>query len=206
MSAGTRLGIFLLLSSAAAITDAAYPAGGVIDGSQRTLRFTGGPYLDGNNTGASGGEHLCIPNSSLCDTFRFTVNLADGPGTLISDVVWSSDVTDFGMPDIDLYLYDDNSGELLGTSSTRDNPEVVSLSLNGTGSRAFRLEIVPRKSFGKAVTGTVRFKPGLPSGDLVSSTSAPSGVRQLLGALILGALGLSVGRFGLIRLRRRPVR
>ena len=141
-----------------------HPAGamtlssGVID-KDHSFRFSGGPYIEQR---AAGGQR-CGHDAPLCDTYYFIAQ-GETAGTLAVTVGWPSDISDFSMPDIDLYLYDEMSGQLLGQAEGNANPETISLNLDSNVRRALRLEVVPRRPLGKRVIGTVMFRPAAANG------------------------------------------
>jgi hypothetical protein len=192
-----RVAIGLCLVALAGSATATLPSTGRLHEQLRTLQFTGGPYPEANLNIAGKGEHCA---GASCDVFRFTVDLgASGKGTVDARVAWTSEFGGFGPPDLDLYLYDDGTSELLGVSAGRGNVEKISVALEGKGQRSLRLEIVPWRPLPGLARGLVTFEPA--AAPLADSQFA----RAVLKSGALSAM-VALAAFGAVSLRRRALR
>jgi len=184
---------FLLVGIAGAAT----PESGAITVDQAKVEFSGGPFVGTNITplvmGQAGENALCV-EGELCDVFRFEVNLKKA--NLEDDIVMVSvewpdiDGVAAEVPDFDVYLYDDTTGELVTSAATADNPEVIVLTAEN---RKYRLEIIPFAPMAQSYAGRVEY---------VKFEEDKSGVLGFAGALnplVLGGFALAL----LLRRRRR---
>lgn len=150
---------FLLAGAAGAAT----PESGTVSDTQHTVEWSGGPFVATNLTplvlGLAGENALCI-EGELCDIFRFEVNLSDADleNDIVSVSVEWPDVDGVAaeVPDYDIYLYDDTTGELVSTAATAANPEVIVLTAEN---RKYRLEIIPFAPMAQAYNGRVAYVP-----------------------------------------------
>jgi hypothetical protein len=192
---------------------AATPANGTVTDSTPTVEWTGGPFVVPNQTNVveiddlAGNpvdqNSLCEEDTGLtCDIYRFEVNVSsiDPENDLVViRVSWDNAVTaDDGLPDAantsipdyDLELYNDTTGEEIVLQQTGDNPEVITLpAANGK----YRLQVIPFNAGNTPYAGKVTFE---------KFEEDKSGALSFAGAFGSGALGL----LGLAALARRRIR
>jgi hypothetical protein len=155
-----------LLALAAGGAWAATPENGVITDTQTSVEFSGGPYAVPNVTNVlqlAEGETVCEEGTPSCDVFRFEVNLADvnvDDDQLVITVSWDDSIPDAPaddapkLPDYDLELYNDATGEFITQQATGDNPEIlVTLPNNGK----YQLRIIPYAPMDVPYAGKVEF-------------------------------------------------
>lgn len=138
---------------------AADPESGAITDAQTAVEWTGGPFFVPNLTptlGLAGLDPVCEEGTPTCDVFRFEVNLTTAnvdDDSVVIRVGWDG-ATDIGgvvtVPDYDLYLYDDTTGDLIITQASAANPEVITV---GAQNRKYRLVIIPFADTGVAYHG-----------------------------------------------------
>jgi hypothetical protein len=156
----TRTTILLAaLLAAAPLAQAATPESGRIDDANPTAEWDGGPFLLPNVTNViqldsavedvSDENSICEENTGLtCDVYRFEVALT-GPIDEEDDILqitvswqddFSGDEAVANVPDYDLELYNEDTGELVKQQATGDNPEILTTALaNGR----YRLVVIP---------------------------------------------------------------
>jgi hypothetical protein len=197
-----------LLASAAA--QAATPESGRIDDANPTAEWDGGPFLVPNVSNIiqldSAVEDVIAENSiceeatgQTCDVYRFEVALT-GPIDEEDDILqitvswqddFSGDEAVANLPDYDLELYNEDTGELVKQQATGDNPEILTTALaNGR----YRLVVIPYAPM------------DVPYHGVVTHTSYDEMNKSLFagGALGAGALAALFLALAATRGRRRP--
>ena len=116
----------LPLSSAFAMD----PPEGSIDENNSTASSTGGPYFAANPSPQTG-EPICT--AADCDEYLLNVDFSAGfrsanPNFQVRYTVGWDGPAD----DIDVYLYDNATDEIIGQSASSSNPEVIQMSLANT--------------------------------------------------------------------------
>lgn len=141
---------------------AATPESGTITNEKPTLEWTGGPFLVPNLTPTLGlvdQQPVCEEGTPTCDVFRFEVQLTSAnldDDTVVISVGWEGSINLVAatVPDYDLYLYDDVTGDLLLTQASAANPEIIILPpQNGK----YRLVVIPFADMAEPYAGKVQF-------------------------------------------------
>ena len=101
------------------------PAEGTLSLDTPSLSATGGPYAGVNPTPAA--EPVCAPG--LCDTYTLTVDLPDNYKTANPNQVVRIQTKGFAGDDLDVYVYDDATNELIGSSASDGAEESVDVRL-----------------------------------------------------------------------------
>lgn len=161
-----RRPLAVLLAAAFALPAAAAdPASGTITDTQTSVEWTGGPYIVPNLTPALGEafeDPVCEEGTETCDVFRFEINLTSAnldDDLMILTVEWNDSIPDdanpaANLPDYDLYLYNDDTGERVATQATAANPEAMFfIPANGR----YRLDVIPFAAMNEPYTGKVQF-------------------------------------------------
>lgn len=144
---------------------AATPESGTITDSQKTVEWAGGPFIVPNvspTLGLADQEPVCEEGTEVCDVYRFEVNLSNAnldEDTVVVTVGWEG-ATDVGglatVPDYDLYLYDDSTGDLIVDQASAANPEIITLPAEN---RKYRLVIIPFAPMDTVYAGKVTYVP-----------------------------------------------
>lgn len=175
---------------------AATPESGTITKEQKTVEWTGGPYIIPNLTptlGLADQPPVCEEGTELCDVFRFEVNLTGAnldEDAVVITVGWEDDglpsTPAADTPDYDLYLYDDSTGDLILTQASAANPEVMFLPAEN---RKYRLDLIPFAAMNQPYSGKVAYVPFEEQKTLgiFSGAFGPA-------ALLMLALGLALRR------------
>jgi len=147
-----RFAILALTAAFPAV--AADPASGTIDDEHLTTSWTG--MFIAPNPGGSEVPIVCEEAAAplTCDVFRFEVNVSDADvendGIRI-DLAWTT-----AQMDIDLYVYNDETGEQVGSGTagqgTSDGAFIPAV--NGL----YRVEIIPWLAAGESYEGTVTYQ------------------------------------------------
>jgi len=199
-----RLCLTSLLALMLPAAYAAEPASGTISDDSPSAEWTGGPFVVPNVTpllGVAEQDPVCEEGTPTCDVYRFEVNLsnADQDNDFITvTVVWADSIPDDPLheqvgnfPDYDLYLFDDETGDLVVDQASGANPEVITLP---PANRKYRLVIIPFMAANEPYTGKVELK---------SFEDDKSGSGALVGAMDGGLLALLAAAGLLARRRRR---
>ncbi|HUS23669.1 MAG TPA: hypothetical protein VM369_01870 [Candidatus Binatia bacterium] len=200
--------------TAAATVTAATPESGTITDEQTTAEFSGGPFIVPNQTNIIQLDDLAgdpIPVNSVCesdtgmtcDEYRFEVKVSSPnpeDDAIVVRVGWDNSVTaddgvppdaNVSIPDYDLELYNDETGDFVAQQATGDNPEVMTIpAVNGK----YRLVLVPYNAGNTPYTGKVSFEKFEEERGVLGSAGAFTGV-------LLPLLGLA-GLLGRARRRR----
>ena len=138
----------LPLSSAFAMD----PPEGSIDENNSTASSTGGPYFAANPSPQTG-EPICT--AADCDEYLLNVDFSAGfrsanPNFQVRYTVGWDGPAD----DIDVYLYDNATDEIIGQSASSSNPEVIQMSLANTPDQV-RVVLVLFNTAGSNATLTI---------------------------------------------------
>ncbi len=145
---------------------AATPESGAITDTQSSVEFSGGPYVFPNATNLvqnAGQETICEEGTETCDIFRFEVNLTTAnvdDDQIVVTVGWNDSIPDDptgsapALPDYDLELYNDTTGEFITQQATADNPEIMMVVPNNG---KYQLRIIPYAPMAEPYTGKVQF-------------------------------------------------
>lgn len=143
---------------------AATPESAVVSDSQPSAEWSGGPYLTTNITPAVVGlideEPVCEEGTPTCDVFRFEVNLSNAnldDDQVVISVEWPDPVPQAQeVPDYDIYLYDDVTGERVTEAATAANPEIMLVTAEN---RKYRVVIIPFTPMAQPYSGKVSYVP-----------------------------------------------
>ncbi|HEX4872393.1 MAG TPA: S8 family serine peptidase [Nevskiaceae bacterium] len=156
------LGGLLSLPAAQATT----PAEGSIDRNGTLITATGGPYLVSNPSGTATGEPVCTGDGVSCDEFLLTVDLPADFRAANPNLVLRVDVateSPSGADDLDLYVRNAESGELIGSSASSAANETADIAIANLPAQV-RVEIVPFAVAGGSMTLTIGFAQGAGGG------------------------------------------
>ena len=156
----TRVRIAALLLGGIALPGAVLamePPEGTLDENNTTVSATGGPYVASNTT-ATAGDPVCLNYGSGpgADCDQFFLNVGFEPGFISANPNFQIQITvgwDLPNDDIDVYAYDDATGELIAQAASSDNPEVLLISL-GSAPPRIRVDLVMFATTGSNATLT----------------------------------------------------
>lgn len=172
------------------------PDAGTISLMAPSLTADGGPIVGANPSGAAA-DPVCSPG--LCEAYALTVDIPDNYKAANPNQAVRIQTKGFGGDDIDLYVYDDATDALLGSSASDGAEETVTVLLSALPA-AVRVEAIV--FLGTGTTGTLEINlVGAPGGgggggeDPCAATGAASstgsvvdlGVRRDLTLLASGA-------------------
>ncbi len=144
-----KLKIWAALAAACSLSAQAFePASGTISLEMPSLVADGGPYVGANPTPAV--EPVCVP--ALCDTYTLTSEIPDNYKTANPNQAVRIQTKGFEGDDIDLYVYDDATDALLGSSASDGAEEAVDVKLSALPA-VLRIEAIV--FLGTASTGTL---------------------------------------------------
>lgn len=190
---GLTAAVFTLCAGSALAAD---PASGTLTDTSGPLEYTAGPFVVPNPTpdlSLANQDPVCEPMLMNCDVYSLTVALpADYADTHVDDTIviqvgWASLVGDpVGLPDFDLYVYDE-SGKLVGEGDNT-NPEKVRLPVF-SGTKKFEIQVMTYMPVGESITGSIAL-------DKVEAQSSG-------GVLAAGGFGSGLSVLALAALARR---
>lgn len=133
------------------------PPEGTLDENNTTVSATGGPYTAANQTGLAG-DPICANYGSGpgADCDQFFINNGFSAGFVSANPNAQIRITvgwDLPADDIDVYAYDDATGELIGQAASADNPETILIALGNAPAR-IRVDLVLFATTGSTATLT----------------------------------------------------
>jgi hypothetical protein len=133
-------------------THAADPDSGTINDSQHATEWSG-MFLT-PNPGGSLLPVICEEGTPTCDVYRFEVNLSNVD--LDEDFIVVEIQSPTEQMDLDIYIYDEETGRLVGSGTTSTSHEIVTIpAANGR----YRAEVIPWLAVAESYTGSVRYVP-----------------------------------------------
>ncbi len=147
----------LLHAGAASATN---PASGTLTPTTEAIAADGGPYLVSNPSGVATGSPVCDGAGAACDEFLLTVELPESfrnanPNLAIRVALDTASPS--GADDLDLYIRDAATGELIGSAATGTASEVATVPVSSLPA-SVRIEIVPFAVSGATTTLTITYQ------------------------------------------------
>lgn len=138
------------------------PPSGTLTPTSDPIVAQGGPYLVSNPSGAATGDPVCDGEGAICDHFDLTLDLPASfrqanPNLAIRFQLDTDSPS--GADDLDLYIRDAQTGELLGASATASADEASQILLTDLPDQ-IRVDVVPFAVAGATTTLTIGFVQG----------------------------------------------
>jgi hypothetical protein len=165
---------------------AATPNSGTIDDTTHQLEWSGGPFVMANVTNLLG-DPVCLDEEFTCDVYYLDVNLSNAD---IDDDLILVEITPDLVHDFDLYIYDAETGRLVGSSG--NDPGEKEQVMLGAENRKYRIVVLPWATAAGTYTGTVTYIP-----------AEHDKSRSFFGGAIGGGLLVLLAMAGVAGLRRR---
>src|SRR5437588_208957 len=141
---------------------AAAPATGTLSPTNRTITYTGGPFLFPTNPTDSAAGPVTCDQADPCDDFGLTIDipqsyLDNNPNDFVRITISWSDPT--GGQDLDAFLVNnpDDGNYPAHASNGSSQPEVITVPISkiGAGPHQYFVRVVPFVSTAQVYTGTV---------------------------------------------------
>ena len=139
---------------------AADPASGTLSPSNRSLTYTGGPFVTPTNSTDSAAGPVDCDEVNPCEDYALTIEIpaaykAANPNDYVKVEVTWSDPT--GAQDLDIFLVDNPDDRTYPAHATNGgaNPEVFTVPINSLAASQYFVRVVPFISTGQAYTSSI---------------------------------------------------
>lgn len=153
----------VLLAGLSAPALAATPSSGQLTATQRTLTYSGGPFVLPNRTDplfGDGSTQQCVPEASPCDDFALTVNI---PANMRGASVRVAVAADNGTSDFDVYVLDE-SGSYIAIGYNPGGTESTGFDV-APGTSHYTVRVTPYSNNASAYTAQITLSVPDPTTD-----------------------------------------